>query len=349
MSDHMVFQGCSTWQKEAIRSYWQEKMQRIERLLTRFPEDQRELRVTATHKPKRFEMRVALLLPTGALVAEASSLMDRDAVDAVASKLAEEVRRHKEVIRREHLYRRKQRRDAFSRQAEVLLQPQAEKLDQDGFFKLVSPLMAGLRNHAEGELAVAMLRQRIGREQITASDLLDETILRAWGQLDSRDPTIPLEIWLTRLLHDILDEQTLGTQGVLSLDQEVDGLDPGREAAAGRALDDAPAWEEEVPMTVTFDDVLPSHDVDEPWQRLAAVDQMRWVLTQLSDVSPVRRRAFTLRLLDGWESEEIAMIQSRSVEEVRRDIAAVQEMLRSRLDSESEVRPSGSAPAPRVP
>jgi hypothetical protein len=59
MSDHMVFQDCPDWQKEAIKSYWRQKVPRIERLLTRFPEDQRELRLTVTHKPKRFDLRGA--------------------------------------------------------------------------------------------------------------------------------------------------------------------------------------------------------------------------------------------------------------------------------------------------
>jgi len=340
MSDHMVFQGCASWQKEAIRAYWQEKMPRIERLLTRFPEDQRELRVTATHKPKRFEMHVVLLLPTGSLVAEASSPTDRDAIDAVAGKLAAEVRRHKEVIRREHLYRRKQNRTELSRRVEVQLQPRAEKMDRNAFFDLLSPLMARLRDHADRELAVARLQERIGREQVTVTDLLDETILRAWAQVDGRDRAVPLEVWLTRLLHEVLDEEATGARAAFSLDAEVDGLDPGREAAAGRALDDAPAWEE--PLALTFDDVLPSQDVGEPWQQLAAVDQMKWVLAQLSEVSPSQRRAFTMRLLDAWEPEEIAMIQSRSTEEVRRDIEAVQELLRTRLEGELEVRPLGS-------
>ncbi len=345
MSDHMVFQGCATWQKEAIKSYWQQKIPRIERLLTRFPEDQRELRLTATRKPKRFDLRVVLLLPTGSLVAEASSPTDRDAVDAVAGKLVAEVRRHKEVIRREHLYHRKQYREELSRQAEVLLQPEVRALDQSAFFALLSPLMARLRDHARQELTVAHFQGRIGREQVTVTDLLDETILRAWAQLDGRDREVPLEGWLMRLLHRVLDEQAASEQAVLSLDGEIDGLDAGREAAAGRAVDEEPVWEE--PPAVTFEDVLPSHEVGEPWQQLAAIDQMKWVLTQLSEVSPSRRRAFTMHLLDGWEPEEIAMIQSRSTEEVRRDVEAVQEMLRTRLDSESESHRSGSVPARR--
>jgi DNA-directed RNA polymerase specialized sigma24 family protein len=157
--------------------------------------------------------------------------------------------------------------------------------------------------------------------------------------LDRRDASEPLEVWLTRLLHDVLDEQAADVQTALSLEEGVDGLDLGREAAAGGTADDTPVWEE--PLTVTFEDVLPSHEVSEPWQQLAAIDQMRWVLAQLSELSPPRRRAFTMHLLDGWEPEEIAMIQSRSAEEVHRDIQAVQQMLRTRLDAESETPRSG--------
>ena len=107
MSDHMVFHDCPDWQKEAIRSYWLQKTPRIERLLTRFPEDQRELRLTVTHKPKRYDVHAVLLLPTGSLAAEASSPTDRDAIDMVVDKLVAEVRRHKEAIRRDYLYHRK--------------------------------------------------------------------------------------------------------------------------------------------------------------------------------------------------------------------------------------------------
>ena len=93
---------------------------------------------------------------------------------------------------------------------------------------------------------------------------------------------------------------------------------------------------------MTLEDILPSHEADEPWQQLEAIDQMKWVLAQLGAVSATQRRAFTLHLLDGWEPDEIAMVQGRSVEEVRGDIEAVRQMLRNRLGSESEIRPSAS-------
>lgn len=343
MSDHMVFQDCPDWQKEAIRSYWQQKTPRIEKLLMRFPEDQRELRLTVTHKPKRYDVHAVLLLPTASLAAEASSARDREAIDMVVDKLVAEVRRHKEAIRRDYLYHRKRRRQELSRHAATLLQPDIIRADKARFFELLKPLMARLRDHAQYELIVAELQGRIGREEVTVTDLLDEAILRAWAQLAQKDETEPLEIWLMKLLHEVLDEQVAGVRVTRSIHEQVGTGDSDSEDTAAHASEDIPVWEElEQHAAVTLEDVLPSHEAGEPWQQLEAIDEMKWVLAQLGRVSATQRRAFTLHLLDGWEPDEIAMVQGRSAEEVRGDIDAVRQMLRDRLDSESEIRPSGS-------
>jgi RNA polymerase sigma factor (sigma-70 family) len=339
----MVFQDCPDWQKEAIKSYWQQKVPRIERLLTRFPEDQRELRLMVTHKPKRHDVRVVLLLPTGSLAAEASSRTDREAIDAVVDKLVGEVRRHKDLIRRQRLYGRKQHRQELSRHVEAQLKPESHRPDKKAFFDLLNPLMGRLWDHAHQELVIAELQGRIGREQVVVDDLLDEVILRAWSRLDRWDDREPLEVWLTRLLHEALDQQIAGVREALPLDEEVEVDPSGREAPGESVAEDTPVWEP--PSAVTLEDVLPSHEAGEPWEQLAAVDQMKWVMTQLSELSADRRRAFTLHVLDGWEPDEVAMIQGRSAAEVRGDIEEVQRMLRSRLDSESEMHPSGSPSA----
>jgi DNA-directed RNA polymerase specialized sigma24 family protein/ribosome-associated translation inhibitor RaiA len=343
MSDHMVFQDCPDWQKETIKSYWQQKVPRIEKLLTRFPEDQRELRLMVTHKPKRYDLHLVLLLPTASLAADASSVSDREAIDAVVDKLVAEIRRHKELIRREHLYDRKRHRQELSRHVEAQLQPESRVPDKSAFFELVSPLINRLWDHAHHELVVAELQGRIGREQIVVDDLLDEVVLRAWSRLNRRDDREPLEVWLARLLHDVLDQQIAGVREALPLDERVDLDEIGRKAPGEPLADDTPVWEP--PSVVTLEDVLPSQEAGEPWEQLAAVDQMKWVMTQLSELPADRRRAFTLHVLDGWEPDDVAMIQGRSADDVRRDIEEVQRMLRSRLDSESEIHPSGSPSA----
>src|SRR4030042_169070 len=95
MSEHMIFQNCPPWQKDSIRSYWERKLPRIDRLLQHFPENQRELRVTVRHNATGFEARLVLRLPTGTLVAQESSKTDYSAMDLAVDRLTEEIRRHK--------------------------------------------------------------------------------------------------------------------------------------------------------------------------------------------------------------------------------------------------------------
>jgi ribosome-associated translation inhibitor RaiA len=147
MSEHMIFQNCSPWQKDTIRSYWSQKLSRIERLLQHFPEDQRELRLNIRHNHDKFNVRAVLLLPTGTLVAQSSSPMENDAIDTVVDTLTMELRKHREYIRHDDSYRRKRhRREAF-RHAAVLLESDIRKPDRETFFEMLRSLMDRLSRH----------------------------------------------------------------------------------------------------------------------------------------------------------------------------------------------------------
>lgn len=333
MSEHMVFQNCSALQKDAVRSYWSKKLSRIERLLQHFPEDQRELRLTTRRNHDRFDVRAVLLLPTGTLVAENSSPMDNDAIDGVVDKLAMEVRKHRGLIRHDDSYRRKRHRHDVYRHAAVLLESNLQRPDKETFFEMLRPLMDRLSRHAHHELIVAQMQGRLERRQVSVEDIRDEVILRAWTQLDEKDPTEPLEVWLMRILHEVLDEQ-IPDRPVVSIESEVDQTDSDPAADTDGVTDNQFLLEE--PPAVTLDDTLVDRHAAEPWQELDIQEQMQSVLTQLTDLPQVQRRAFTLHLLDGWDPDKIAMIQGRSAAAVRADIQAVQRLLRSRLDREAE-------------
>ena len=98
-----------------------------------------------------------------------------------------------------------------------------------------------------------------------------------------RDPTEPMEVWLTRLLHEVLDEQ-VSDRPAVSIDSEMEETDSPPEAEAAEITDIESLWEE--PPDVRLNDVLPNLAADEPWQELDLQDQMQWVLRQLSALPP---------------------------------------------------------------
>src|ERR1700694_4389285 len=89
MSMHWVFNDCDQGVKAEIEAYWAKKWPRLKKLLTPYPEDQQDVRMSVhqrRHDPQTtwYDIRAVIHLPTGTLVAEASERNPRAALDKAA-------------------------------------------------------------------------------------------------------------------------------------------------------------------------------------------------------------------------------------------------------------------------
>jgi DNA-directed RNA polymerase specialized sigma24 family protein len=66
-------------------------------------------------------------------------------------------------------------------------------------------------------------------------------------------------------------------------------------------------------------------------QELAADEERRVILDELSRHPTEQRRAFMPHVLEGWPTKDIAAAHRRPGEQVREDIEAVKRVLRERL------------------
>jgi phosphoglycolate phosphatase-like HAD superfamily hydrolase len=148
MARDIRIRECSTGVSEDIASYWEQKLPRIERLLTRFAADQRQLRLSFACGETGYTSLARLVLPTGTLLVRTDppALEHRAAIDQLVDKLTAEIRRHKERLRHEDVHHRRRRR----------------------------------------ELIIAQLEGDIPPGELTVSDLLDEVLLRAWDEWNDR-------------------------------------------------------------------------------------------------------------------------------------------------------------------
>jgi ribosomal subunit interface protein len=111
MSSHMVFKGCDDIVKARLEEYWTKKLQRLQKVLVPYKADLQEIALTVYHHDNNngrswYEGRLAIHLPTGSLAAEADDKDPQAALDRVADKLVAEIKRHKEHVRQDHLYKR---------------------------------------------------------------------------------------------------------------------------------------------------------------------------------------------------------------------------------------------------
>ncbi|HZW31087.1 MAG TPA: sigma factor-like helix-turn-helix DNA-binding protein [Isosphaeraceae bacterium] len=323
---HWIFQDCDEPRRERARRAWAEGWPRLERWLTTFPREQRRLLLTVRHDDRtaRDEVRAVLILPAGTLVAEESADDAAVALKRVARTLGEEIKRHKDRLRHEHLEQRKSRRREVLGAAGPLLQRDAELGRSQAFFELLRPLLGTLRDHARRELRIAELEGGLPTGQVTEDDLMDEVLLRAWRQFPHRPRWVALDLWLLGLLH-----QALGEWG--------EGVPPAPAESTRRPGDEeewfAPLFGEEEPLG--WEDLLPA-DEDDPASRLEAEEERERALALLSQLPLVQRRAFALRVLEGYEADDIAKIQGRPESEVLADIEAARRVLLAGLKERGE-------------
>jgi RNA polymerase sigma factor (sigma-70 family) len=176
--------------------------------------------------------------------------------------------------------------------------------------------------------------------QVDFADLLDEVVTRAWLQFADRPRWISLDLWLTKLLDETLEEWA----------KEAPRIHGALQDHTGEALpqnvpqvDDQEWWacllgEDE---TVTQDNAIPSRDSPAIDECLEVEELMYRIHTLLGELPTEQRHAFVLNVLEAYGLSEIAMLQDRPETEVQTDIESARNQLRERL--RTGARPQSAA------
>jgi RNA polymerase sigma factor (sigma-70 family) len=332
MQVHWVFNDCCSERLKAnLQAYWEKKQTRLEKLLKPFRPELRELRLTVYRheQPTRWEVRGALHLPTGTLAAEQTEADYQSALDRLADVLVTEIKRHKERLRRDYTFRRKDRRREELLAAGPMLERDVNQGRRQAFFDLLRPMLRSLREHARRELHILELEDVLPKGEVTPDDLVDEVLTRAWQQFTARPAHRPLDLWLIDLLHATVEQwrQQPPPLALAGQAKEQDEQDKESDEWWAELL------EETEPLAV--EELVPSGEGNEAWERLETEEQRQQLLQLLAELPPSKRQAFELYALEGFEAAEIAMVQDRPEAEVKADIEAVRQFLRERLSGGS--------------
>lgn len=353
MKSHWVFNGCDELVKTSLESYWSKKLARLEKLLVPYRPDLQDLRLTIyrhEQSPQRawYEGRAVIHLPTGTLVAQSNDKEPQAVVDRLADTLAREIKRHKEHVRKDYVFKRKERARADLGAAGPLLERDREVGHREDFFRLLQPLLGFLRDHASRELRILELEGTVPRGEVTATEVLDEVLCRAWERFAERPKHLGLDLWLTDLLHEVLETWVKqesrphvslaehAPEGTVSVDEQ-------EWWAALLGYDDS----------FTLEDLVPGSEGTEAWDELAAEEQRERLLSLVAELPNPQRQAFLLHALEDYDPAEIAMLQDRTESQVKADIAAARRTLQERLLASGQAgeveRPLALTDQPGVP
>ena len=321
-----------------LKRYLDGKLRRLERLVTRYSDDQVELAVTVYHLPHRtdpWETRLTLRLPTGTLASEEAAETARASLDVAFDELIRELKKHREKVRKDYLYRRKRRREEVAEVIPLVQAPSSAERKQ-AFFKLIEPFLRPVREHARQEIDILEIEGQLPQREVTADDLLDDVVARAWEAFPNRPSSMPIDLWLIDLLHQRLEELVENRESILM--GQIDADDRDEPLTPEEDVLEEDFWAERIfgsQDVETLDEVVPDTHMPEAWESLSDAARRERIRQALAQLEARVRRTFVLNIVQGYEVEEIAMLQNRQPEAVQSDIREAIQQLRKLLASDA--------------
>lgn len=228
--------------------------------------------------------------------------------------------------------------------ASPVLQHDVETGKQEDFIRVFRPLLGYLVQHGHRELRILEASGLLHPGQLVLNELLDEVVTRAWLQFADRPPQMELDLWLTKLFDQLLEEQSQGSHARRA---------PRHTAVA--PPEGQPQVGEQQWWAWLLEGGAPSPDSEIPSRQRAWAEEyleveelMSRIHSILGELPHVQRQAFVLHVLEAYDLPEIVMVQNRPEQQVRSDIEAARAHLRGRLNpgagSQAPVDPPTGGP-----
>lgn len=307
----------------------------LERILSGTPCGSRKLRLSVYHHPHRtdsYEGRGVLNLPGRTLTAQFACDDLDELLEGLADRLASTAIKYKEksasLIRND----RKQR-VADDLAAALPLLSWDEKADRkESFFSTLRPLLGFLERQARSELKVYELEGKLCPDQVEAEEVVSEVILAAWEKFNARPDNLSLELWLARLMKEVL-EKIEREHRFVSLYQRV--------ASADAPYAEQSDWLEEVlgpKEEFTLAELLPDHEETEKWEMLDDEERSHHFYLELQKYPSRQRQAYLMSGTEGYSLEDVSKVQERSIADVEDDVQKSQKAMGDYMEKAGMVK-----------
>jgi RNA polymerase sigma factor (sigma-70 family) len=358
---HISFKAESAKTPDVERDI-QQYVKKLERFLTAFRPDLVHLHAGIDHHPReRYTVSLNLRLPTGQLATQENGPALTPAIRVSFAELISQLKRHKQLIRNEHRWRRDRRYEVspvaelqenveefVSRRTGPGPQPLATApADRSGSeplpnissdaFVYGNLFRADVRNYIDGNLQrlerfverEIRFREEEGSLQpdlVTPVEVLDEVVVNA---LSADEPPANMSTvrWIYRLALDAIDHLASSANGdpsAMKLEEPV-----GVPNVSG--TDEDYLQYHEPGETHNREDFLPNQQAETPEDSAANGEMMDQFEDALRGVPTDQRQAFVLFTIEGFTSNEVAQIMDRGPEQVKELITAAREQVVKKL------------------
>ena len=357
MNLHFSFKDESAKTPDVEREL-QQHVQKLGRYLQAFRPDLVHLHGTINHHNREgFTISLNLRLPTGQLAAQENGHAVNGAIKVAFTDLIGQLKRHKELIRNEHRWRRGRKRP---RGAVTEIQESVERYvsrganerepttdNRHGFEKPPAPdvqsdafehgsfFKADVRNYLNGNLERVQrfiereIRAReedetLERESLQPAEVMDEVVVNALSSEDGHG--LSTEKWFYRLALDAIQELSRNDSERSQLRLEEPVGQPNVSATDEDLLQYHQPGERH-----SREDFLPNSDVATPEQSAAQDEAIEQLEDALRGLPREQRQAFVLYTVEGFSLDETAQVIGRNVGSVKQLINGAREQVMRKL------------------
>jgi RNA polymerase sigma factor (sigma-70 family) len=309
-----------------------QQIEKLGRYLQVFRPDLVHVKGTISENSVRQGIGVSLnlRLPSGQMASEKTAPNVSAAVKAAFDDIAEQVKKHKQLLRNHHKWprRRGPGRAVVGtvpfEQTVAAVKPAS--ISSQDIFDYIDVNFPRLKRSIERELSYREAEGRILPGQLTVEDVVNEAVANALGDHQEKPERMKLEPWIHRLALNAISElaQQGGDEGRIPLERS-----RGKQNVVGS--DEALLQFHQPDEKLFEENVIADPAANNPEELAARRELIGLVSNALRDAGRREREAFIFYTIEGFTLEEIADITSQSKEEVRAAIARGREHLQRTL------------------
>jgi RNA polymerase sigma factor (sigma-70 family) len=351
MNLHFSFKDESAKTSDVEREL-QQHVQRLERYLQAYRPDLVHLHGTIHHHNREgFSISLNLRLPTGQLASQENSRIVNGAIKVAFTDLISQLKRHKELIRNEHRWRRERKpprgavtelqesveryvsRNSNEREAPADRDRRPPEVTPEAF-EYGSLFKADVRKYINGNLVRVerfVEREIRAREEdgtlepdsLSPLEVVDEVVVTALSSDDGHG--LSTEKWIYRLALDAINELSSNSDRTqLHLEEPV-----GQPNVRGD--DDEFLQYHQPGERHNREDFLPNTDVVNPEQGAANDEAIEQLEDALRALPREQRQAFVLYTVEGFSIDETAQVIGRDATSIKELINGAREQVMRKL------------------
>lgn len=271
-----------------------------------------------------------LRLPSGQMASEKSAPNINTAVKAAFDDIAEQVKKHKQLLRNQHKWprRRGPERAVIGtvpfEQTVAAVKP--ESISHADISQYIDVNFSRLKRSIQRELLYRIDEGQLMPDQLAVEDVVNEAIAAALSDQSEKPERMKLEPWMHRLSVEAINR--LASDGA----EEVRiPLERSRGRQNVQASDEAVLQFHQPDEKLFEENVIADPAANSPEELAARRELIGLVSAALRDAGRNEREAFIFYTIEGFTLEEIADITNHSMEEVRAAIRRAREHLQRAL------------------